>query len=216
VTAPPLRWLAASLAIGALGGLALGWQLWRPQTVTETPAPEVIQEDGSRVLERAPDPTARPAHQLPPGATLERVVRVEVRPDPLPAPVEVPRGTPDSSVAGVAAPRDTARGCSCAPVTVELSLVRLEDGTRRVVASATGGTLLGGVDIPVESAAPAKVLRWSAGAEYDLAAKGWGGYLERDFDRLAFVPLPIRLGGSFTPRNVSSGPRVGLRVGLRF
>lgn len=208
-----MRSWAAAAAIGALAGLALGWTLWgAPGPVVEPPAPEERRPDGSVVLERAPDPEARPPVAIPRGATLERSVTVTVQPDPVPAPAPI---VPDS---GPIVPRetpDTAR-CRCGPVQVDLALVRLADGTRRVIAQARGGTILGGVDIPVESAAPSRPLRWSAGAEYDLAARGWGGYLERDFDRLLVLPLPVRIGASITPGTAVAGPRIGARIGLRF
>jgi len=195
-------------SLGLILGLGIGWQLWgAAPPIVEAPAPEVIQADGSRIFERAPDPTARPAAQVPRGATLERVVRVEVQPEPAPrVAADVPRGTP----------ADSLPPCACAPVALELSLVRLPDGSRRVIASATSGTILSGVDIPVESAAPRRVLKWSAGAEYDLASLAWGGYLERDLERALILPLPLRIGASLTPGTAASGPRVGFRIGLRF
>jgi hypothetical protein len=199
------RFIGGTVA-GALAGLALGFQLWGgEQPVVETPAPAVRQPDQSLVLERRPDPAAKPAHQLPKGAVLERVATVIVQPN-----------TSELAKFQNSHNRITASpACSCAPVHVDLSLVRLEDGTRRVVASARGGSVIGGVDVPVESAAPRRVLRWSAGAAWDTQAQRWGGYVDRDYDRVSFVPLPVRVGVMLTPSR--DGQLVaGVRIGLRF
>lgn len=200
------RALAIALG-GMLVGLALGWQLWRPAApVVETYAAPVRQADWSLVLERKPDPAARPRHEIPAGAVVERVATVTVQPEQVLAhetPLSGNRNISDSAIPP----------CSCAPVHVDLSLVRLEDGSRRVVASARGGTVLGGVDVPVESAAPPRVLRWAAGPEYDLVARRWGGFV--DYDAAApLLQLPARYGLSVTPD--ARGIRVGLRLGLRF
>jgi hypothetical protein len=71
--------LAASLIFVA--GIGTGWTLWRPKPPkVEAYAPEKLQADGSLVLERKPQPDARPAHEIPKGAKLERVVQVQVKP----------------------------------------------------------------------------------------------------------------------------------------
>lgn len=301
----PLRQAGACVAIGLFGGLVVGWQLWRPQTVTEAPAPEIRQKDSSLVLRRAPDAHARPTAIIPRGGTVERVVRLTVQPG---APVRVAppvvvehisaqptagdelakknagRGTFDDvlslpepaeaqrallqllsrdqdaavaantsadtratqegqraelrrrlSTAGIAEPealrilREPASGEAprrlleaigrpvalsrvssaasqakdsliCPPVDIELALVRMPDKTRRVVASSPNGKILGGVDIPVESAAPAKVLRWSAGATRDLLSGAWGGVVTRDvaFLRLVAIGEPAQGGRGAT------------------
>jgi hypothetical protein len=205
-----VRRLAAGGALGLLAGLALGWQLWRPRPVVETPAAEVRQPDGSLVLERAPDPSARPRHQVPRGATVERVATVTVQPDPVEGnPPNTKRPQPADSSTPPVAP------CRCAPVHVDLSLVRLEDGTRRVIASARGGTVIGGVDIPVESAAPDRELPWAIGVVYEWERRGraWGVALDRDLNRLALVRIPLRVGGHVTR---GAEWRAGIRVSLRF
>lgn len=195
---------------GAVAGLALGWQLWRPPApVVEPYAPPMRQADSSLVLERKPDARARPAHVIPEGAVVERVATVIVQPDVVGGDPRAARDpqAPDSSTA---APIP----CSCAPVHVDLSLVRLTDGSRRVIASARGGTVIGGVDVPVESAAPARVLRWAAGPEYDLLARRWGGFADYDVGALPLVRLPARVGLSVTPD--ARGLRAGIRVGVRW
>lgn len=196
-----------AVLIGAIAGLALGYQLWRVAPIVEPPAEAVRQEDGSLVLERAPDPTAKPAHHIPQGATLERVATVTVQPDPV-----TPAGA-DSEDFEILEPEKPAP-CSCTPVHVDLSLIRLEDGSRRVIASARGGTVLGGVDVPIESARPSRSLVWAAGVERDVLTGRMGGFLERDLDRVLILPLPLRVGVSHVPGD--RGGRWGVRVGLRF
>lgn len=208
---------AVGALLSAIAGLALGYQLWGgAQSVVETAAPEVRQPDGSLVLERAPDPAAKPAHQVPRGTTLERTVTVTVQPSPSSTLPLNPGKIGSGKVVGPSSP-DVSRApdlpCSCAPVHVDLSLVRQPNGMRRVVASARGGTILGGVDIPVESAAPARVLRWAVGATYDNRG-AWGGFIDRDLERLSFVRLPSTVGLGYTP-----GPEGGygqVRFGIRF
>lgn len=204
-------WLAAGAIIGALAGLSLGWTLWRPAgLVVETAAPADTLADGSLVLERRPDPEVRPRAPLPRGATLERVVRLEVVPD---SGVVVPPN-PENVSRGTVPAADSTR-CACAPVALELSLIRLEDGSRRVVATATGGTIVGAVDIPTGPVIqPPRRLAWAVGPMHNPQTKRWGGWVARDFERLAFLPLPVTAGLVVDPR--PEGVQMLVIVGLRF
>ena len=183
-----MTWLTAKRGVQALAaslifvaGIGTGWMLWRPKALkVETYAPGKWQGDGSLVLERKPQPDVRPAHEIPKGAKLERVVQVKVKPrngTPTAA-----TGTPGSGPANVLP--------ELPPVTVDLSLVRLPDQTRRVIASSPNGDVIGGVDIPVEAARPVRSLRWAAG--YEFAVSTWGKthsiIVQRDLG-------PLRLGG---------------------
>lgn len=191
--------------VGALAGLFLGWQLWKPRAVVETPAVEVRNKDSSLTLERKPDATAAPTHVRPPGV-VERIVRVTVKGDPFPVtdtlylPAHAPE--PVDSV-----PRETIHERLVEPpaLEIELSLVRLGDGSRRVTASVTGGRVIGGVDIPVEAAMPPpRAIRWSAGPTYSPTSKSYGGALTRDLGPLRVLgaldfpapttPLTARVG----------------------
>ena len=189
--------------------MALGWILWRPKPIPpETYAPQAQQQDGSLVLERKPMPDAKPAQQVPKGARVERVVQVKVKPrtdTPTAAPA-----IPGSGPANVLP--------ELPPVTVDLSLVRLPDQTRRVIASSPNGEVIGGVDVPVEAAREVKVLRWAAG--YEFAASTWGKthsvLVQRDLG-------PLRLGGRVgrvlltTPiGGASTGTESALSVMVRF
>lgn len=221
----PLRSLTAGLAIGALVGLALGWQLWRPLEVTETPAAEERRPDGSVVLERAPDPRAQPAAPLPAGTTLERRVTVRVQPQPVVRPPLDSTAVTTAPLDTAGVPRETANlklpvsSCSCEPVTVHLDIVRDAGGARRVVASAEGGVILGGVDVPVDSPPIARTMRWGVGPAWDPIVGGWGASVSRDLDRLPIplLRLPARLGVTvIRPAPGDRAPRLGIRLELRF
>jgi hypothetical protein len=203
------RWIIyLLLALAALISAAgLGWWLGQPDPVVEKPAAEQRQADGSVVLERRPDAAAKPAQLVPQGAKVERVGRVTVQPprigDDLPA---NGRGFLGSS------------SDPCQPVTVDWSLVREPDGGRRMLASSPDGTIIGGVDVPIETAAPPpKPLRWAAGISWSPANETAGLWIERDvplFSTAARVGLDLNqeraLPGS------SAGTDLRVRVGLAF
>ena len=151
-----------------VGGMGLAWKIWVPKPAkAETYAAAVKQTDGSVVLERKPDATARPAQELPKGAKLERVVQVTVKPSASVAAIAPTNGSGQSAASTSDLPSGTTSPCP--PIRVDLSLVRMPDESRRVIASSPDGEIVGGVDIPVESAVEPKVLRWSglALAGYD-------------------------------------------------
>lgn len=211
------RGLVVCALAGAAAGLAGGWALWHPRgRIVETPAAEVRNTDSSLTLERRPDATAKPSSIVPSG-TLERLTRLRIQPNPvvvhdtawLPAPPNVSRGTLDTAI--VQPPRlvpvvrvDTVIP---PPIEVELALVRQKDGMRRVTASAKGGVVLGGIDIPVESAAPERVLRWSTGATYDPSARTYGGFITRDLGPVRALLAADRSG----PNGQLTG-KVGLAI----
>lgn len=213
---PRATWLAVVGLIAFVAGTWLGWTLGRPQTAPrETPLVAVRQADSSLMLARVPDPAAKPRQIIPKGAVVERVATIAVQPEPVRTPAnstpspdpsrnetDVPRGTIPS------ASRDSA--CTCAPVFVDLSLVRLQDGTRRVIASARSGRILDSLSIDSPVAEPVPVsrnLRWSAGVDRDAATGRYGGFLDRDLG-------PWHVGLTALPQ--SGGAAVGIRAGLRF
>ena len=172
--------------------MALGWMLWRPKPPKPEPyAPAVVQQDGSLVLERKPMPDAKPAQQVPKGARVERVVQVKVQPRN--ATPTAATGTPGSGPVNVLP--------ELPPVTVDLSLVRMPDQTRRVIASSPDGTIVGGVDIPVEAARQARALKWSAGGTWNPADRSWGAWVQRDVGPVVLgadalqVRDPVQAGG---------------------
>lgn len=188
--------MTASVGVGGLAcGLMLGWMLWRPKPrPVETYAPAIIQKDGSLILERKPDPKAKPEHEVPAGTVVERIMEVTISPREIPA--LVPPGVTVQP---------------CPPMRLELSLIRLKDGTRRVIASSHDGEI-SGVDIPVESAAPVKMLRNAAGASYYPGERTYGLWIERDFG-------PTRMGAEIRRLRTPNGSMVldtGIRVGIRW
>lgn len=190
------RWvtLAAIVLTTVAASAAVGWWLGQPDPVVETHAPEQRQADGSVVLERRPDVSAKPAQQIPKKAKLERVAQVTVQPD---------TGT---------------AGEPCQPVSLDLSLVREEDGGRRLLASSPDGTIVGGVDVPVESAAPpAEPLRWAAGVSWSPIEETGGVWVERDiplFSKAARLGLDVVQ--TRQADNTTTGADVRIRLGLAF
>lgn len=200
---PALPTLALKLApyiLSVVAGLGLGWALWHPRpAVVETPAAAIRQRDSSLVLQRAPDGHAKPGMLIPKGGTVERIVHLTVQGGP-PQPMAIPAasGLPTSDSARV----------TCPPLTVDLALVRMKDRTTRVIAKAENGAVLGGVDIPVENAAPVRTLLWSVGPVYNVAARGWGGAVTRDMG-------PVRLLGAVTQQR-TGGVTAILGATVRF
>lgn len=161
---------AGALVLGLALGLGLGWKLYRPKPAPiETAAPAIRQPDKSLVLQRQPEAKPQPKHELPKGAKLERQIQVTVLPSipmggrKIPGSGNLP-GIPDSSTAvnnGQSVGNTDNSGQSRA-ITVDLSLVKMPDRTQRVIASSDQGTVIGGLDVPVQGPMPtAKPLRWS-------------------------------------------------------
>lgn len=166
--------------------------LIKPKTVIETPAPAVVQKDGSTVVERAPDQKAKPEHVTPKKSKLNRKVKVVVQGPG----IKLPDG----------------KTAECPPVTVDLSLVDMPDRTKRVVASSPDGKILRAVDIPV-APAPAEPKRWAAGLSWGPQTATAGVWVERDIGR-------VRLGAEINQTRLQSsaptGHEVRLRVGMTF
>src|SRR4030067_133190 len=124
-----------SFILGAFIGAAAfaAWQA--PTKIVEAPAAAARQADGSLALERtATNPKAKPVAAIPKGGKAERAIRVDVQPERADCPI-----------------------CS-----VDLTLVRMPDDTRRVVASSQTGTVLGGLDVPIERMAQEIIVKNNA------------------------------------------------------
>lgn len=177
------------IIIAAALGIAVGWMAHSPvKAVHEAAAPAQRQADGSLVLARAEGTTTPPdaPHALPKGAKEERRVQVVVQPqrgvishvqDIAPT---MTKGDSMSLLRDAPHP-GTMDSCDCPPVIVDLSLVRMPDKTRRVVASSPDGVVLSGVDIPVEPIPEVRMPRWtlSALAVADLEGIRPGAMLQR-------------------------------------
>ena len=189
---------------GAVAGLFAGYGLYRPdQTQPERYAAHVVQADKSLILARDPDAKAKPAHQIPTGATVERIVKVIVKAKPEAA-ATIPRTSSQWSEPDHIA--DVGKMIDCPPVNLDLSLVRMPDETRRVIVSSQNGDVLDGIDIPVEAAKPVPdVKKWSVGISYNTDKRG-GVWIERDLG-------PLRIGGDVmqNPAGITGMVRLGVR-----
>lgn len=156
---------AAVLVVLAGGSAVAGWYFTRPAKVIETAAPVFIQADGSTVVERAPTtPKAKPKQIVPKGAKVERVGSITAQ-----------GVTPDEIKACTVVP--------CPPVTIDTSLVRLPDGSKRVIVSSADGTILKGLDIPVETQEVPEPKVWAAGVSLVPQNQTMGVWVERDILR---------------------------------
>ena len=173
--------------VGAAIAVVLLWP--HPKPVVETAKPAVVQSDGSTILERTDtQPEAKPPHVVPKGATVERVVHVTVQPK-----IKVAGGTqgvPPTKQTSLSL--DDKQGAPSLspdakpannPITVDLSLVRLTDDTKRVIASSPDGEIVGGMDIPIETLAY-KPRVWAAGISVDPVHQVGGVWVERDISRI--------------------------------
>ena len=184
-----LGYLAVVVLIGIIG---IGWLVWpRPVTV-EHAAPASRQDDGSLVLPREASgpitPAEKPAHKIPKKAKVERIVQVKVEP------TQPPAGQP------------------CPPVTVDMTLVREPDGGRRVIASSPDGQVVAGMDIPIDTPAPARDHPWAAGLSLDPIHQTPGVWLDRTWSRIRIGvevnQVAIKAGGT--------GGEIRLRLGWTF
>lgn len=198
-------------------GTGFGWILWHPRAaVVETPAFAVRQRDSSLVLARAPDAKAKPPAIIPKGDKIDRIIGATVQPRTVP--IEDVRfvhdTVRDTVKIGDSVPRGTITlhpgdSVVCPPVRISLAIVKEKGGGSRVVASSPDGKVIDGLDVPVATAAPVRVLRWSAGALYGPKGNGWGAYVARDLG-------PLRLTAGGLQGSAKTGTIVMAGVGLRF
>lgn len=182
-----VRELAFAVLIGAVAG-ASGVFMWQAKhrLQTEAPAAAQRQADGSLVLERtATSPKAKPASALPKGGKAERIVSVTVQPARADCPVCI----------------------------VDMTLVRMKDDSRRVVASSPTGTVLGGLDIPVLPIITDRRHPWALGASRGTEANSWGIWLDRDVSRLR---VGIEANKTGVDINGSDKYEARVKLGLKF
>jgi hypothetical protein len=180
----------AFLLVGLISGLSLGWWLYRPGAPKiEPPAPAIRQSDGSLILKRKPDPSAKAPAEIPKRAHLERVERVVIQPRP----------TPIQDGNSGAREGANMRTTICPPAELDLSLLKMPDKTERVVASSPDGKIVDGVDIPVApTPASTKIPRWTISALYGYDVKrartAWGAGL--NYSRGPFVVTTGAIGST--------------------
>lgn len=189
------RWVPiVSIGAAIFAAAAIGWWLGQPKPVQETAAPAQHQADGSMILERRADPKAKPRQVIPRKAKVERVAQVVVQPDAF-----------------------ADAGKPCPPVTVDMSLIREPDGMRRVLASSPDGQVVGGLDIPVETAAPPpEPKRWAAGLSWAPVSSTAGVWVDRDVPVFGQV---MRVGAEINQTRMdaySAGVEARLRIGFAF
>lgn len=189
------RWVPLAAIAGAIFvAAAVGYWLGQPKPVQESAAPEQHQADGSVMLERRPDVDARPKQQIPRKAKVERVAQVVVQPDAI-----------------------AEAGQPCPPVTVDMTLIREPDGMRRVLASSPDGRVVGGLDVPVETAAPPpEPKRWAAGVSWSPVDSTAGVWIERDVPVFNQV---VRVGAEVNQARAGVGApgiETRVRLGLAF
>lgn len=188
----PLMVAALLLITVALGAYLFGVKTSAPKPENTAPATAQSQADGSVILARAPSveaPTPAP-HQIPKDAVEERRISVTVKPRPASARAANPT-TPGTPTALQSSPLAQAQAqADCAPVTVDLSLIR-QNGGRRVVASSPDGVVVGGMDIPIESALLPASHPWAAGLSVGHD-KSPGVWLERDLGRIRLGAEALR------------------------
>lgn len=176
-------------------GAALALYFSHPKVIQESAKPAEVQKDGSVVVERTvTTPTAKPKQQVPKGAKVERIGSVTaqgVTPDEIKACTNVP----------------------CPPVTIDTSLVRMPDGSKRVIVSSADGTILKGVDIPVETQEMPEPKLWAAGISMNPQNQTFGVWVERDIFRARVgVELNQTRANLVTP----TGAEIRLRAGWTF
>lgn len=151
-------------------GFFVAWAIYRPRpSKPEVPAMAVRQKDGSLELERkgtqAPGVPGgiKPAQIIPKGGKVERIVQLTVQPLNLPiSPGRIggiqPPITPGDRVSGLnGTPKSK-------PLEVDLTLVRMPDNSRRVLASSPDGQVVGGIDVPIGEPKLPRIQRWTAEA----------------------------------------------------
>jgi hypothetical protein len=183
---------AICLVLGIAIGLGIGWKLYKPELIVETPQPEQVLEDlNVVVLQRLPENVAPPIPvEIKKGAKkaggkLERAASITIQPKP------------------------TEEGCECEEVTVDIGVVDTGEG-KRIITHTDDGTILGGTDIPLEPYAKAKEIKWEVGAVVPLEnPEGVGGYVSRKVG-------PFSVGLQAMQPSAEEGWTAMATLGLRF
>jgi hypothetical protein len=166
-------------------GLGLGWKEFRkvPTLANERPAPQIVQKDGSVMLERKSDAAAKPNMDVPKGDKVLRVGKIQWVPSvaaTAPTAGSVPQGTPTqpSSLPAI-------------PQTIDWALVKEPDGGERLVVKAEDGTVVGGEDVVISEPSQAAQKRpWAVSVSRQLNQATWGLRVDRD---VAFLRLGLAL-----------------------
>lgn len=175
--------------IGLGLGYLIGFKVFSPKTIVEAPAAEIRQKDGSLVLQRDPNAKIKPI-TLPNGSELIRQASVTIKPS-------------ERFIEGLKhdlGPIPT--------MTVDISLVRLNDGTHRVIAKSQDGDIVGGIDIPIEKASVPKDYKWVAGGI--VLKNGYGLFVQRNWGSL-MVGLDVMQTQHLSNKSMDYAFRAGIR-----
>lgn len=158
--------------------------LWTMRTIQrktdprpEPPAAAVVQADRSVILERNPATARPPLPQIPKKEKVERVTTVTVQPE------------------------------QPGPVSVVLTQIRTDEGTR-VIASTADGLVIGGQDFTAPAPGPPRPYRWQllAVRSFSMDRAAWGASL--GYSRGPFVGSVTLIPGT--------GGQVLLGAGIRW
>lgn len=139
--------------------------------VPEPPAADVIQADGSRILERNPPKQTPKLPSIPSGHVVTRITTAQIQLEPSPEP---------------------------RAVTVQLTQIQDPQGSR-VIASTESGQVIGGSDWTAPPPAPPRTYRWEVQAIRAWTPRGsaWGaaiGYTRGPLvASAAVVPGPVSM-----------------------
>jgi hypothetical protein len=189
--------LVLVVAVLVATGAGVNWWIMHPVQVVEVAAPAVQQKDGSIIAEKKPNAKAKPKQTIPKGAKVERLGEITVQGPTPEANLKMPGALP------------------CPPVTIDTTLIRNVDGSKRLIVSSPDGRVDRAVDIPVETAAPLpEPKKWAAGLSYSLTKQTSGVWLERDlFGRVRMGAEINQTRQEFTG---ATGVEARLRLGWTF
>lgn len=197
------------LIVGWVLGLGTGWQLWQHPTpiVHVVPKPQINNADGSVVLPVQPSQNMQPAHPVPHGGHVETTASVTIQ-----------TNQPTASIPNSQSHADTPPMIvPCPPVTVDITIYRESDGTRRIEVSTPDGKIVKGMQIQNGVGPPSpRILKNSVGVVAGTAFDGQksiGAYYDRDWKF-------IRWGGEITKNTYSSiqkqGWEIRAKIGINF
>ncbi len=189
-----LAFLAAVVVLAMMVSAYFTWLLTKPKVVIETAAPAVVQADGSVIAEKAPDASAKPKQIIPKGARVERIFQVKAKGQ------------------GIKLPSGETKDCP--PVTIDMSLVRQEDGSKRVLVSSPDGQISKSLDIPVENVtAPAEAKKWGAGILFNPVSQTGGVWIDRDIGR---IRLGVQLNQTRASLTSPVSAELWIKAGMTF
>lgn len=150
---------AVALVLGLVAaGILIGEKTGAAVPEVVTYRVPVRQADHSLIAERTPEAALpRAPHLIPKGWKEERRISATIKPEK----------------------------ADCPHVDLDMSLVRDDEGGRRVILSSPDGEVVSAKDIPIEPALiPAPTRRWAAGLAYEPDRRRSSVWLERDLARV--------------------------------